>query len=159
MIIEFETTLSGVWEFGERRKDGTLDTSKPVTYFRLNRPLICRVGEWTVCIPVGFVTDGKSFLNHFDRYLLAAVLHDWFYYTGVVPKDVADSIFYTACRELGGWFSAHIYWLGVRLFAWSAWEDHRKNDDHSKRWSELMAESRREYAEWGGISTWNRRET
>lgn len=57
----------------------------------------------------------------------AALVHDYLYASGLVPRREADRIFYQALRAEGaGRARATCYWLGVRAGGWLAWRSHRK---------------------------------
>jgi hypothetical protein len=58
-----------------------------------------------------------------------AVIHDWLYTSGAVPKDDADSVFYEAMLVKGvpKW-RAWVMYNAVRWFGRHAWNSHRRND-------------------------------
>ena len=66
--------------------------------------------SFSIIIPAGFVSDGASipdFLhsivgaNFHPRFILAALIHDYLYATGIGTKDMADKIFYLLLLEAG----------------------------------------------------------
>ena len=75
-----------------------------------------------ITIPAGFVCDGASvpaiampIFNNGIRYLRAAILHDFCYRTGIVPRKQADDLFKEVLREDGVTkFKSYMMWLGVR---------------------------------------------
>jgi hypothetical protein len=84
----------------------------------------------------GFVTDLESMTRWLpvlysilgDKAIKPAVIHDWLYYTAITDRKTADTILYEAmCIDgyVPGW-QRHLIYEGVRLFAWKAWNDHRK---------------------------------
>lgn len=99
-------------------------TKEPVSFFLY--------GRWETIKP-GFVSDGASLPRFFWRflgqpfehaYLRAAVVHDYLYRTQICTRKEADTILFelmlnsSPCR-------APIFWLGVRLFGWVAWQNNR----------------------------------
>lgn len=85
-------------------------------------------------VPVGFYTDFASVPRIGIIYAMLgdtahepAVVHDWLYYGGFVPRDVADKVLLEAMGVIGlsAWRKWPIYW-GVRIGGWHAWNDHRK---------------------------------
>lgn len=75
-----------------------------------------------VAVPAGFVTDFASVPRLPLAYMLvggkanaAAALHDWFYSTHMLTRELSDDVFYEAIRALGhSRFTAYMMWLGVR---------------------------------------------
>lgn len=80
-------------------------------------------------VPEGFVTDFASVPRFFWRLLpptgkygKAAVIHDFLYRTGAVPRVEADDTFYRAMLALGViWPTRLTMWLAVRCFGWFAY--------------------------------------
>lgn len=80
-------------------------------------------------VPAGFETDFASVPRFFwrvfpptGRYGKAAVLHDFLYRTGAVPRREADAIFFDAMKSLGVFFPTRwLMWLAVRVFGWTAY--------------------------------------
>lgn len=77
-----------------------------------------------VIVPTGFVTDGPSVPRGPVIYLLfggvgdeAAVVHDYLYATGLVPRKVADEVYAEALKACGvpAWRRGPM-WAAVRLF-------------------------------------------
>ena len=88
-------------------------------------------------VPVGFFTDFASVPRISIIYEMLgdtahepAVVHDWLYYSALVPRDIADKVLLEAMIVFGipVWRRWPIYW-GVRLGGWYAWNDHRKKGD------------------------------
>jgi len=83
-------------------------------------------------VPAGFTCDGASIpkfawsiVGHpFSKKVRAgAVLHDWLYRNGVVPRGEADQIFYDALREYNmGYFKAQAFYMAVRTFGGSSYK-------------------------------------
>jgi len=80
-----------------------------------------------ITVPAGFPTDGASvprlpfiywFFGNTAKH--AAVLHDFLYSSGLVPRAVADAIFREAMESMGlGWIHRNSMWAGVRVFGGS----------------------------------------
>lgn len=95
------------------------------------------VASQTFTAPVGFYTDFASVPRIGIIYAMLgdtahepAVIHDWLYYSGLVPRDMADQVLLEAMCVIGlpAWRRWPIYW-GVRLGGWYAWNQHRKARD------------------------------
>jgi hypothetical protein len=91
----------------------------------------------TFTVPVGFFTDFASVPRIGIIYAMLgdtahepAVIHDWLYYSALVPRSVADHVLLEAMGVIGlpAWRRLPIYW-GVRVGGWYAWNDHRKKGD------------------------------
>lgn len=101
---------------------------EPLLYFS---DVVGRVVE----VPTRFKTD----LESMTRWLpilyawlasvanLAAIVHDWLYYSAVTDRETADLILLEAMvvSKVNGVKRQLIYW-GVRIGGWKAWNDHRK---------------------------------
>lgn len=91
-------------------------------------------------VPVGFVTDFASVPRLGAVYAWlgnegheAAVVHDWLYYSAITTKDMADDVLLEALEVSGiSWFKAHIFWLGVHVGGFVAWNGHRSAGDSAK---------------------------
>jgi hypothetical protein len=80
---------------------------------RLVEPIVFELGATGsglfITVPVGYVTDGYSlpgrllqlFQPRTADFLLPAILHDWLYDTGLVPRDMCDRILLQAMRAVG----------------------------------------------------------
>lgn len=80
---------------------------------KLAEPIVFEIGErgsgLLVTVPAGYITDGYSmpgvllqlFQPRSARYLLPAILHDWLYDAGTVPRDMADRILLEGMRAVG----------------------------------------------------------
>lgn len=85
----------------------------------------------TVSVPKGFKTDLasiprilRSLVTGQDGTQKAAVLHDYLYATKKGKRGWADKIFLDAMQECGvNWLRRRIYWAGVRVGGWVAWND------------------------------------
>ncbi len=91
----------------------------------------------TLTVPVGFYTDFASVPRIGIIYAMLgdtahepAVVHDWLYYLGLVPRELADQVLLEAMGVINvpAWRRWPIYW-GVRIGGWYAWNDHRKKGD------------------------------
>lgn len=93
------------------------------------------VAAQIITVPVGFYTDFAS-VPRFVPLMYAllgdtahepAVIHDWLYYSALVPRDIADRVLLEAMKYIGipYWRSFLIY-AGVRVGGWKAWNEHRK---------------------------------
>jgi len=160
MIIRILTELCGSWQSYWIKKGGGWDYDNAISekdpryklskYFAvvvrgLNQADKKLSGSPTeIIVPPGFCSDGASIPigRRFDRYVWAAVIHDWLYFSGLYSRIVADTIFLSmmllnpAISLLG----AYAYYYGVRAGAWRAWNRHRALDDN-KRKAELIRES------------------
>lgn len=82
----------------------------------------------TITVPAGFKTDFASVLRLPVIYLLfgdkahaPATVHDYLYHSGIVPRAVADDVFYEAMRvstKLSG-VERWMMWAAVRAFGGS----------------------------------------
>jgi len=86
-----------------------------------------------ITVPKKFLTDFASVPRLPLIYLLAgdtaheaAVLHDYLYQTGIVPRRLADAIFYEAMRVIGEprW-RAWLMYRAVRAAGWVVWNKYR----------------------------------
>ena len=62
-------------------------------------------------------------------YSRAAVIHDWLYRSGLVPRAQADRIFRELMRAMGvePWRREGMYWA-VRVFGAAAWNEYRNKE-------------------------------
>lgn len=89
-----------------------------------------------IVVPAGFITDFASIpqlfwniLPPWGRYGKAAVVHDYLYQTGLLPKKRADEIFIEAMEVLGvNWLTRKIMYQAVNWFGFAAWNGHRKKE-------------------------------
>lgn len=87
-------------------------------------------------VPKGFESDGASVPRIFwsiyppwGKYAEAAVLHDYHYRTISlsIKRKEADKIFLIGMKELEvGFFSRHIIYRAVRIFAYFTWKKYRR---------------------------------
>lgn len=104
-------------------------------YWIVRAALIWDDGKQTVVVPAGFETDLASVpriaqgVPGFEATGLSrrpAVLHDYLYASGDVPRMEADRLFYVALRAEGvPEPTARIYYRAVRLFGGAPWARHR----------------------------------
>lgn len=89
-------------------------------------------------VPVGFFTDFASVPRWIpiiysmlgNRGHMAAAVHDWLYYSAVVPRKMADKVIKEAIEVCGiSRWRANLFYAGVRVGGWKAWNDHRKAGD------------------------------
>lgn len=103
----------------------------------LTAPLVYRsdiAGVGDMRVPIGFRTDYASvpriplfYMVDGDTAHEAAVVHDYLYYIGMFPRDVADAVFREACIVSGeGSFRAWRMFVGVRVGGWKAWNKYRR---------------------------------
>lgn len=98
---------------------------------RLVEPVVFEVGArgsgLFVTVPAGYVTDGYSLpgqlLQRFQPesadFLLPAILHDWLYDVGTVPRDMCDRILLQAMRAVGvSRVRRFVVYRAVRLGGW-----------------------------------------
>lgn len=95
------------------------------SFYELTLPLSYQHNDTVYTAPVGFKTDFASipkavrgFIDEDESDIRdAAVIHDWLYSTGELPRSVADIILRDAMRELGaGFVKASVVFLAVRCF-------------------------------------------
>lgn len=93
------------------------------------------IANLLITVPVGFYTDfasvprlGVVYAMLGDRAHEPAVIHDWLYYSAILPRETADNVLMEAMRvlDLPWWQSYPIFW-GVRIGGWYAWNQHRQN--------------------------------
>ena len=85
-------------------------------------------------VPVGFFTDfasvprmGVVYAMLGDRAHEPAVVHDWAYFSAIVPRGTADDVLMEAMTLMSlPWWQRYPIWWGVRLGGWYAWNAHRK---------------------------------
>jgi hypothetical protein len=104
-------------------------------FWIVRAPLIWAGEKRTVTVPDGFLTDLASVprmaqgMPGFEPTGLSrrpAVLHDWLYSSGELPRMEADGEFYRALRVEGVHeLTARTYYRAVRVFGASAWNAHR----------------------------------
>lgn len=88
------------------------------TQFVLGAPF--RVGPWTV--PMGFETDlasvPRAFRNLVSKVdgIEASVIHDWLYDRRLVPRDVADKVFFELLRDAVPAWKRWTMYAAVRTF-------------------------------------------
>lgn len=97
-----------------------------VNKWRLTSPLhyFTEIIPLRIVVPEGFSTDLDSVVRVpivydllANRYMRAAVIHDYMYSSGVFSRRVCDSVFREAIIATGGnSITATLMWLGVRLF-------------------------------------------
>lgn len=70
----------------------------------------------------------QMFLSAASIYSIGAEVHDMLYYTGRMPKEVADAWFHAILRDVDKihWFSRGVMWFALILFGQWAWNEHRK---------------------------------
>jgi hypothetical protein len=76
-----------------------------------------------VIVPAGYVTDRfslpgllKSFQPSQEKWLMPALIHDWLYDVGQIPRSKADSIFSQAMAAAGAkWWHRYGAFVGVRF--------------------------------------------
>lgn len=90
-----------------------------------------------ISVPAGFKTDFASVPRIGLIYSLLgdtahepAVIHDWGYYCGVLPRKVCDKVILEAMGVIGmPWYRRWPIYAGVRAGGWMAWNAHRKAGD------------------------------
>jgi hypothetical protein len=92
-------------------------------------------------VPVGFTTDFASvprivpaiYALLGDTAHEPATVHDWLYYAAVTTREAADNVLREAIMVFGipAWRATLFFW-GVRLGGWAAWNGHRKVGDPQK---------------------------
>lgn len=92
-------------------------------------------------VPIGFVSDGASIPRiaysliggrWTGKYVKAALIHDWLYFSQTTEQKFADKVFIVAMRVMGvSWWRRVVMYRAVRIFGWIPW---------NKRAKELNAE-------------------
>lgn len=89
-------------------------------------------------VPKHFITDAASIprflwslVGHpMDDYAESAVLHDWLYRTGNVPKEEADRLFLEAMKSQGiRWAQRWVLYCGVKFGGRLAWNSNRRKQN------------------------------
>ena len=87
-------------------------------------------GHDRIAVPIGFETDFASIPRPLwsifppaGRWGPAAVLHDFLYRTGLVPRSEADQLFREASEDLGvpAWIRWSM-WAALRAAGWQAYQ-------------------------------------
>lgn len=82
------------------------------------------IAKMVIKVPAGFITDYASvprlpivFLFCGDTASKAAVIHDYLYRSGILPRNVCDAVLREAavCDNVPKW-RAFLLWSGVRMF-------------------------------------------
>lgn len=89
--------------------------------------------DCTFTVPAGFETDFASvprllwwLYSPHGQYGKAAVVHDYCYRSGCVPRSMADRVFLEGMKVLGVWFGRRwVMYLAVRCFGWLAYRGAR----------------------------------
>lgn len=87
-----------------------------------------------ITVPAGFETDFASVPRVFWRVLpptgdygKAAVIHDYLYSKGLMPREEADRVFLNAMKDLKvNSFIRRSMWAAVRSFGWIPWRRYRE---------------------------------
>lgn len=123
----FETPEPQLEPTGTQRRTGLgMRTDR-----RLLAPIAFELGApgsgLIIYVPAGYITDGYSLpglaLQAFQpasaRYLMPAILHDWLYDVGLVPRAMADRVLLHAMRAVGvpEWQCLPVY-AAVRAGGW-----------------------------------------
>lgn len=88
--------------------------------------------DLVITVPAGFITDlasiprpAKAIFDPNGRTRKPAVLHDWLYRAKPFSRSEADLIFLEAMKaEKVGWFERWVFWVGVRIGGWVAWNNY-----------------------------------
>lgn len=91
--------------------------------FKLAEDYIVKCFDYTIIVPADYISDLDSIPRIPFAYVLlknrcprAAVLHDYLYSTGELPRKVCDDIFLCAMIEEGLGFAARqAIYMGVRI--------------------------------------------
>lgn len=105
------------------------ETEERTWYFKVYEEFTVVWGERSYTVPKGFETDLASIPQLFQNmiplvgnHVQAAILHDWCYTDGVLPKDEADTLFIDMMKFLGvSWWQRRIMYRAVRLFGGSSY--------------------------------------
>lgn len=100
-------------------------------------PITWKIGDTgqSITVPAGFVTDFASvpralctLLPSTDRYLKAAIVHDFLYWDQTCTKDEADALLFAAMIEskVPTWKRQAIY-AGIRIGGLRAWQTNKQD--------------------------------
>ena len=111
----------------EEINDSTFRVDKPFSYQSVFL-------QGIVTVPENFPTDFASvprlpivYSLFGDSGHMAAVIHDYIYFTALVVRPSADRVFLEAMKASGiPLWKAYPMYLGVRAGGWMAWNAHRK---------------------------------
>jgi len=106
---------------------------------RVIHEVTCYVNGLHITIPAGFVTDFAStpravwfMYPPWGLWAEPAVVHDRLYVTGVCSREDADKILKSLMQRMGiGSFTCNIFYAGVRVGGWRAWNRYRRCEDLS----------------------------
>lgn len=92
------------------------------------------VCQKVIIVPANFETDfasvpriGLIYAIYGNIGHMAALIHDYLYFTAMFPRSQADDTFLEALEVSGiPVWRRYPMWWGVRLGGWKAWNDHRK---------------------------------
>lgn len=102
---------------------------------KLLQPLRVKMADGAIIeVPAGFETDFASvpracwqLVPPWGQYSPAAVVHDYLYNTGQMPRVESDNIFLDVMAALGvPWWQRQIMYWGVRIGGWLAWAASRR---------------------------------
>lgn len=133
---EFRTDLDVIDRSSGSRLLGLIYRAKP--RFELKAPLVFDsvVAHGLITVPAGFVTDFASIpvllwriLPPVGAYDRAAVVHDYLYFLGGMPRAQADRVLREAMLACGvDRATVDEIYDGVRLGGWWAWRQHRQHE-------------------------------
>jgi hypothetical protein len=91
--------------------------------------------EWIV-VPIGLETDLGSIPSFLQGIfpkdglaVLAYILHDYLYKSGIYSRSISDDILKEAMKTLGvGVFTMNSVRAGLAVGGWVAWNKHRENE-------------------------------
>lgn len=102
-----------------------IESNRGTDFYTLEQPLSYEHLDVVYTAPKGFKTDFASIPNPL-RGLIdedesdirdAAVIHDWLYSKGEIPRIEADKVLRAAMIDLGAsWFKANVVYAAVRAF-------------------------------------------
>ena len=117
------------------------------TYYPVLQPVRGKDREWVLCkdftvvlpfgkvtVPAGTTTDFASIPRIFwpifppdgRRYMRAAIVHDYLYRTGKVPRALADQMFLMLMTQDGvPWWKRNLMYWAVRIFGRRAHNERR----------------------------------
>ena len=114
---------------------GPLQTERlPNGTRRLLRDLIVKVGQDTIQVPAGFVTDYSSIpwfgrsLVRWSKVDIAGVIHDYLYQDGSMSRKRADEIWRIVAmsgKHNANAAQAWLAWAALRIGASKAWNNYR----------------------------------
>lgn len=104
----------------------------------LKKDYTIKIQKFKLTVPKGFSFDGNSiprclwfFFGHplAGVQIIAAMIHDYLYKTGSIPRSDADFLYYCLLRSVEiGLLKRSLMWLGVRIGGWLHYNKNKNRD-------------------------------